>query len=118
MIEFGGVFYYIDLDALDKTITPKGSKPTDMVTLYEKKEVFNPDGSKAGVELNETKSTKGKEIDGPKYDVIRIMIDVLIDYDDEMDTTMGSDRALEKLPLSVKLAFNTLYNYGVLKEKE
>jgi hypothetical protein len=118
MIEFGGIIYYIDIDALDKAITPKGSKPTDMVTLFEKKEVFGPDGVSNGVELNETKSVRGKEIDGPKYDVIRMMIEVLIDYDEETDTTMGVDRALGKTPLSVKLAFNTLYNYGILKEKE
>lgn len=118
MIEFGGIFYYIDIDALDKTITVKGVKPTDKITLYEKKEVFDPSGASTGVETNETTSVRGKEIDGHKYDVIRMMIEVLIDYDEESDTTMGVDRALEKTPLSVKLAFNTLYNYGILKEKE
>lgn len=118
MLEFGGIYYYIDIDALDKAITPKGSKPTDKVTLYERKEVFNVDGTSAGVETNETTSLKGKEIDGPKYDILREMVMTVLDEDEESDTTLGADRALEKTSLSYKLAFNTLYNYGILKEKE
>ena len=47
-----------------------------------------------------------------------MMIETLIDYDDESDTSMGAERALDKTPLSYKLAFNTLYHYGILKEKE
>ena len=118
MIEFGGIFYYIDIDALDKTITPKGVKPTDMVTLYEKKQVLNEEGKLVGTELNETTSVRGKEIDGPKYDILREMIMTLLSDEEETDTTMGVDRALEKTPLSYKLAFNTLFTYGILKEKE
>lgn len=118
MIEFGGIFYYIDIDAVDKAIMPKGSKPTDFVTLFEREEVQDNEGNTVGITLNETKSVKGKEIDGPKYDVIRMMIETLIDYDDESDTSLGADRALDKTPLSYKLAFNTLYNYGIIKEKE
>lgn len=118
MIEFGGINYYIDIDALDKAITPKGTKPTDKVSLYETKEVKNSEGEVIGTESVETTSLRGKEIDGPKYDIIRMMIETLIDYDDESDTSLGADRALDKTPLSYKIAFNTLYNYGILKEKE
>jgi len=50
--------------------------------------------------------------------VIRTMIEVILDYEDESDASLGSERALEKTPLSYKLAFNTLYNYGIIKEKE
>lgn len=118
MIEFGGVNYYIDIDALDKAITPKGVSPTDKISLTEFKEVRDLKGKLVGSETVETTSLRGKEIDGPKYDVIRMMIETMIDYDDESDTSLGADRALEKTPLSYKIAFNTLYNYGILKEKE
>ena len=37
MIEFGGIIYYLDVEALDKTITPKVGKPTDKVSLTEHK---------------------------------------------------------------------------------
>ena len=118
MIEFGGIRYYIDIEALDKTITPKGSKPSDKVSLTEYKEVKDIKGKVISTETNITTSLKGKEIDGPKYDIIRMMIETLIDYDDESDTSLGPDRALDKTPLSYKIAFNTLYNYGIIKEKD
>ena len=64
---------------------------------------------------------RGKEIDGPKYEILRAMIQVMIDFEletEESDTSLGADRALDKKSLSYKIAFNTLYNYGILKEKE
>lgn len=118
MIEFGGITYYIDIEALDRAITPKGVKPTDKISLLEVKEVKDNQGVVVGTESLETTSLRGKEIDGPKYDVIRMMVETMIDYDEESDTSLGADRALEKTPLSYKIAFNTLYNYGILKEKE
>lgn len=119
MIEFGGIVYYLDVDALDKSITPKVGKPTDKISLTECKEVTDENGKVIGTETVVTTSLRGKEIDGPKYEIFRLMIETLIDYDDdENDTSMGVDRALAKTPLSYKLAFNTLYNYGILKEKE
>ena len=45
------------------------------------------------------------------------MLDVVLDFEDEIDATLGAERALESTPLSFKLAFNTLYNYGIIKEK-
>ena len=118
MIEFGGVIYYIDVNALDKAITPPSVKPTDKVTLTETKTVRNEKGELIGTETVETTSLRGKEIDGAKYDIIRMMLEVLIDYDEETDDSLGVDRALDKTPLSYRVAFNTLYNYGILKEKE
>jgi len=118
MIEFGGILYYLDIDALDKAITPKTGKPTDKISLTEHKEVTDVKGKLVGTETVVTTSLRGKEIDGPKYDILRMMVETLIDYDDESDTSLGAERALDKTPLSYKLAFNTLYNYGILKEKE
>jgi hypothetical protein len=34
------------------------------------------------------------------------------------DTSLGAERALDKTSLSFKIAFNTLFTYGVLKEQE
>lgn len=118
MIEFGGTIYFFDIDALDKAITSKVGKPTDKVSLTEHNEVTNEEGKVVGTETTVTTSLRGKEIDGAKYDLLRMMVETLIDYDDESDTSMGAERALDKTPLSYKIAFNTLYNYGILKEKE
>lgn len=119
MIEFGGIYYYLDLDALDKAITSKANDPKDLVTLFEKKQIISEDG-KTSVETKETSSVRGKELDGHKYELIRFMLETIIDNDDDIDSdaSLGVDRALEKAKLSYKIAFNTLYNYGILKEKE
>jgi hypothetical protein len=51
--------------------------------------------------------------------MIRLMMEILMDGTEETDDdTLGADRALEKTSLSYKIAFNTLYNYGILKEQE
>ncbi len=117
MIEFGGIIYYLDINAFDKVVS-MSNKPNEKLKQSEKKTVTNEKGLIIGTETIETSQDKGKEIDAAKYDILRMMIEVLIDYDEEGDTSLGADRALEKTPLSYKLAFNTLYNYGILKEKE
>jgi len=118
MIEFGGVFYYIDLDALDNVIAISGSKSTDKYKEIENKFFYDNKNELVGSEKRETTIPKGKEINGPKYEVIIRMIEVLIDFDDEIDDSLGADRAFSKTPIAYKLAFNTLFNCGVLKEKE
>jgi hypothetical protein len=119
MIEFGGIIYYLDIEALDAAITPKNVNPTDKISLTEVRESKDPKGKLISSETVITTSLRGKEIDGPKYDIIRMMVEMILDYDeDETDTSLGAERALEKTSLAYKLAFNTLYNYGILKEKE
>lgn len=118
MIEYGGILYYIDIDALDKTITPKGTKQTDVISVKEVRTVYDASGTVSGTEMTETSSLRGKEIDGPKYEVIRMMVETVIDYNEESDDSLGAERGLAKTPLAYKLAFNTLYQYGILKEKE
>jgi hypothetical protein len=118
MIEFGGVIYYIDLDALSKAISPSGVKPSDKYIETEIKTVKDEKGKLIGTEQLETINERGKEIDATKYETIRTMIEVLIDYDEDTDTSLGVERAFDKMPISFKIAFNTLYECGVLKEKE
>lgn len=118
MIEFGGVVYYIDVDAIQKVVIPKGMKPTDKVTTKDVKTVTNEQGVVVGTETIESIRERGLEIDAIKFDTLRLMLETLIDYNDEIDDSLGADRALEKTPLAYKLAFNTLYHYGILKEKE
>ena len=118
MIEFGGIFYYIDLSALDKTLAPAGSKPTDLIKTIEKKITKDGDGNIISFEEYEVSTPRGREIDTGRFEVIRTMLEIILDYQDESDTSLGAERALDKTPLSYRLAFNTLYNYGILKEKE
>ncbi len=118
MIEFGGVVYYIDIDALQKVVTPKGVKATDKVTTRDSKIVTNEEGKIVGTEVIESERERGVDIEVVKYDTIRLLLETVIDYNEEIDDSMGAERALEKTDVAFKLAFNTLYNYGIIKEKE
>jgi hypothetical protein len=44
------------------------------------------------------------------------MLDVVLDVTEEIDETLGAEMGLEKSSLSFKIAFNTLYEYGIIKE--
>ena len=115
MIEFGGVIYYIDINALDKIILLETS---DKITTVHEKKMYNHKNEQIGSKIYTTTNERDKEINTPRYDVIRMMLEILVDNDEEFDDTLGVDRALENTSLGYKLAFNTLFEYGILKEKE
>jgi hypothetical protein len=117
MIEFGGIYYCIDIDALERVISPEldGTKSVETHT----KTYLDEKGKIVSVEVNEISTEKFREVNAAKYDVIRTMIEVVMDMnEDDVDDTLGAERGLEKTSLSFKLAFNTLYEYGIIKEKE
>lgn len=119
MIEFGGSIYYIDIDALEKSIKPSGVKNDKKIIEKETKTYVDDKGNITGIEIIEVERERPKEIDAAKYDLLRIMIEILMDTtEDTDDDSLGAERALDKTSLGYKIAFNTLYNYGVLKEKE
>ena len=119
MIEFGGSIYYIDLDALEKTILPKGLDPKEKIIEREEKIHLDGDNKVEHTDITEVSRERGREIDGAKYEMVRLMIEILMDGTDETDDdALGAERALDKSSLSYKIAFNTLYHYGILKEQE
>lgn len=118
MIEFGGVVYYLDLNAFEKALKITGEETNDKIVVRNVVEYKDETGKIVSTEVSETTNERGREIDATKYEVIRLMLEVLMEFNEETDETLGSDRALEKAPLSHKLAFNTLYHYGILKEQE
>lgn len=117
MIEFGGIMYYIDIDALEKVISP-ALEPTKLVETHTKT-YLDENGKIISVEVNETSTERVREVNAAKYDLIRTMIEVVLDNsEDDIDDTMGAERGLDKASLSFKIAFNTLYEYEIIKEKE
>jgi len=116
MIEFGGVQYVIDLDKLDEILvsTKKGDKEKNV--FIEVKTVLDEHNKLVGTETLKTTSDKTKEIDATKFNVLIMMLEELMAYNEEVDDRLGSINALEKTSFSFKLAFNTLFSYGVLKE--
>ena len=118
MIDFGGTYYIIDIEALSEVIMI--SKDYDEKNVETaKKTILDENNNVISTEIVETFSDRDYTIDSTKYETIRTMLDiVLADMEDVSDDSLGANRALEKASLAYKIAFNTLYNYGVLKEVE
>lgn len=117
MLEFGDAIYYIDLKAFDKAITVtlgKGETTTDT----EEKTTIDEEGKVKMVEKYSRTTPKTKEIDATKYDLLKTLLEYIIDFQDESDDTLGAERAFAQTPFAFKLAFNTLYNEGIIKEKK
>lgn len=116
MLEFGDTFYYIDLKAFDKAIAITHNKD-ETNTDIEEKITLNEKGEPILTEKFLKTTPKIKEIDAIKYDLLKNFLDYIIDYEEISDDTYGADGALDKTSFSFKLAFNTLYNENIIKEK-
>ena len=117
MIEFGGVIYHLDLDKLSETISLTTKLEKEIVETIEK-QYFDENGTLTGSEVLKTTKDRELTIDSTKYDMLRMMIEIITDDMEDTDDSLGVDRALEKTSLAYKIAFNTLHNYGILKEVE
>ncbi len=117
MIEFGGVIYHLDLDKLSETIS-LSTKLEKQVIETVVKQYLDENGEITGSEILQTTRDRELTIDSTKYDMLRMMIEIITDDVEDSDDTLGVDRALEKTSLAYKIAFNTLHNYGILKEVE
>ena len=115
MIEFGGITYYIDVDAFDAAIALTGSE--NIVSVHERK-TLNKEKDVIETKVFTTTNTREREINSSRYEILRTMLEVIVDYSEDFDVSLGIDRALEASNLGFKLAFNTLIKYGILKEAE
>jgi hypothetical protein len=88
MIEFAGTLYYIDLDAFNNLILLETKE--NFVTT-EKREQIKEGYLEKTTDITYT-SDKDREINIPKYDVLRLMLEKIIDNEDEMEESLGSDR--------------------------
>jgi len=75
MIEFGNVFYSIDLDAYENAIKIKDSDPTETIT----KTFYNEEGKVNSREVLETRKERTLEVDSTKYELIRALLEVVLD---------------------------------------
>ena len=54
-------------------------------------------------------------INGPKYEIFRLLLEVILSSEEEMDNKMGY-KSLDNSGFPFKLAFNTLIEHKILKE--
>ena len=115
MLEIGGIEYTIDLDMLEKVITSK-SNEKKTITEKEFKQILDEKGELIGSESYTKEYERVREIDMAKYETIRTLFEVILTTNEEVDDDLGLERGLAKLPLPFKLSFNTLIEYGIIKE--
>jgi hypothetical protein len=115
-LEFGGNYYYIDFDGLDKFLWIKDNDKE--VSDTEHRTIYTAEGEPNGSEIVKKISINEKEINGVRYELITSMLQTVLDFSDgdDDDDLLGAKKALEKMPFAYKLAFNTLIKYNIIKE--
>jgi len=116
-LEFGGVNYYVDFDALDSLLdidkknTKKNVIETETIISYDN------ENNIIGKTVTKRENERNKEINLASYETLRLLMEVIFSYQNEdMDDTLGAQRALDSSTLPFKLSFNTLIKYGIIKE--
>jgi len=115
LIDIGGTIFTIDLDTFGKLLT---TSKDDKGVETETKTNYDEEGKQIGTTVISREYDKGPEIDGPKYDVIRMCLEIIFTFQEELDDSLGFENAMSKTPVSFKMAFNTLLSYGIIKEVE
>jgi len=116
-LEFGGVNYYVDFDALDSLLdidkknTKKNVIETETIISYDS------ENNVIGKTITKRENERNKEINLASYETLRLLMEVIFSYQNEdMDDTLGAQRALDSSTIPFKLSFNTLIKYGIIKE--
>ena len=117
MIDIGGSVFMIDLNAFSSVLATKDESEGKSYEI-ETSTNYDSAGQPIGTTVISREFEKGKEIDGPKYDILRMCLEILFTYNEEVDDAMGLAKALESTSIPFKVAFNTLLDYGILKEVE
>lgn len=113
MLDFGGSVYYLNVNKFTDLIKmdhPNGNEIIETTT----KEIKDAQGITITSEVVTVKRERDMYIQQTMYELLREMIDIVLNETDEMDEELGSERALDKMSISYKIAFNTLIYYKIL----
>ena len=114
MLSFGGKIFKFDLDNIDKLIRVNNPEISEEL---EERTITDEEG-KTVTEVIKKTTPRSREIDAAKYESIRGFMEVVLVYNEEIDDTLGFDRAFSEATIAFKMAFNTLLDYGVIVELE
>tara|TARA_R110000772_G_scaffold221503_2_gene331915 strand:- start:798 stop:1112 length:315 start_codon:yes stop_codon:yes gene_type:complete len=101
MIDVLGSMYYLDLEELESFIE------LDDVKITKDNDKIEGDG-------NVTVEESGQRFSVIKFDIIKMMIEVVITEREEFDENLGSYQA-KKTSIPFRVAFNTLLRYNIIK---
>ena len=115
-LEFAGVAYIINFEALESLLVYEQTQNNGKVIETETTQNYDAGLNPVSTTVVTREFQRGKEIDMSKYEMIKFMLDIVLAENEEMDDSLGMQRALGGAPISFKIAFNTLVRYGVLTE--
>jgi hypothetical protein len=116
-MKLGNEGFYIDLDQVDKIISLNSFADPGTYTETETTTAKDENGKTLHTTIFEKKIPRSKEIDSIRYDTIKMMLDQIFNEVEEIDGSLGLERAIDNTSLSFKIAFNTLTNLSIIKEK-
>jgi len=95
MLEVLGEKYYIDFGSLEKII----NIPKSEIKINKEDDIIDEDGQQISI---------------VKYETIKMMLEVILTEQEEMDENLGIHNS-KNLSLPFKIAFNTLLRYSIIK---
>ena len=127
-LEFGGNSFYINLDSIlnaikiendynipyqpEEPITPpkkgKGKSSTKKIEEVPESEPFQYLDEQNG----------GIQVDISKWEILRLMMEVVMNMNTEIDDKLGMAGLNNDTPIPFKIAFNTLLKYNIIQEEE
>jgi hypothetical protein len=117
MLKILNEYYYLDLDKMEELVNIPTKEKSESV----KSESVKSEGVKSEGVKSEGDDSENEELDGMtqhisivKYDMLKVMIDVLMTESEEVDEKLGPKSTEISIPF--KLAFNTLLNKKIINK--
>ncbi len=107
LFAIAGNNYYIDIEELSQCI--RIEKPESI------EDIFSETESEVNKETDENMYTQ--VIDVAKWEVLKIMIESLLNETSVVDEAMGPTKLAEQLSIPFRLSFNTLIKNKIIKEE-
>ena len=114
-LTIGNKSFIVRIDLISDLVsyTQKNGDDTETNTTV----TYDATGAIQHTEVETFKPIKKDELDGPKFDTVRLMFDELFRYElPSDDNFLDFDTIISKMPLGFKIAFNTLLHYDLLEE--
>jgi hypothetical protein len=119
MIRIGEDYYYLDLDKLSEVLYPENQdEALKEGVIIEKDIEYTKDtmaSDRKDIKVTERHRDKPKEVDGLKYELVRAMLDVIMNVELEYDEVTKEPADLEKAPTNFVMSFNTLLKLEIIK---
>jgi hypothetical protein len=112
MLKILNEYYYLDLDKMEELVNIPTKEKSESV----KSESVKSEGAKSEGDDSENEELDGmtQHISIVKYDMLKVMIDVLMTESEEVDEKLGPKSTEISIPF--KLAFNTLLNKKIINK--